>query len=189
MPVLLGNMKRPKPVTSCTNCAGPGFIIELTNANCGRMVSGKRCDGTNQRAIGESWKECLTCEAFGYVGAAQCSVCDGFGWVCVGAIPPFEPSSGIISGGALTVAQFTVTLRYQSGEEIKKGDRVLFHCGPAEIELVACAPDDPATTWYVEQFGGGVLIREPNDPNLTFVSVDRLPAHEDLEFVSRAESQ
>ncbi len=89
----------------------------------------------------------------------------------------------------MTVAQFTVTLRYQSGEEIKKGDRVLFHLRPAEIELVACAPDDPATTWYVEEFGGGVLIREPNDPNLTFVIADQLPEYQDLEFVSRAGSQ
>ena len=84
---LLGNMKRPEPVTSCTNCGGPGFIIELTDANCGRMVSGKRCFGTNRRAIGDSWKECLTCAAFGYVGAAQCSVCDGFGWVYAEAVP------------------------------------------------------------------------------------------------------
>lgn len=182
-------MKRPKPVTSCTNCGGPGFNIKLTNANCERVVGGKRCNGTNQRAIGDSWKECLTCAAFGYVGAAQCSVCDGFGWVCVEAVPQFEPSNGIISGGALTVAQFTVTLRYQSGEEINKGDRVLFHRGPAEIELVAGAPNDPATTWYIEEFGGGVLIREPNDPNLTFVSAHQLPEYEDLEFVSRAESR
>ena len=89
----------------------------------------------------------------------------------------------------MTVTQFTATLRYQSGEEIKEGDCVLFHRRPAEIELVACAPDDPATAWYVEEFGGGVLIREPNDPNLTFVSADQLPDYQDLEFVSRAESQ
>ncbi len=88
----------------------------------------------------------------------------------------------------MTVAQLTVTLRYQSGEDIRKGDCVLFHLRPAEIELVACAPDDPATTWYAEEFGGGVLIREPNDPNLTFVSADQLPEYQDLEFVSRAES-
>ena len=88
----------------------------------------------------------------------------------------------------MTVAQFTVTLRYQSGEDIKKGDCVLFHRRPAEIELVSCAPDDPATTWYVEEFGSGVLIREPNDPNLTFVFADQLPEYQDLEFVSRAES-
>jgi hypothetical protein len=93
------------------------------------------------------------------------------------------------SQGSLTFAQFAVTLRYQSGEEIKKGDRVLFHRGPAEIELVAITPDDPVSTWYVEEFGGGVLIREPNDPNPTFVPTEQLPDCEDLEFVSRAESQ
>jgi hypothetical protein len=81
-----------------------------------------------------------------------------------------------------------MTLKYQSGEEIRKGDRVLFHLGPAEVELVADTPDDAASAWYVQEFGGGVLIREPNDPNPTFVSADQLPDYEDLEFVSRAES-
>jgi len=82
-----------------------------------------------------------------------------------------------------------MTLRYQSGEEIKKGDRVLFHREPAEVELVASDPDDPVTTWYVEEYGGGVLIREPKDPNPTFITADQLPEYEDLEFVSRAEVQ
>ena len=92
--------------------------------------------------------------------------------------------------GASSEEKFdSMTLRYQSGEEIRKGDRVLFHRGPAEIELVACAPDDPVTAWYVEEFGGGVLVREPNDPNPTFIPTDQLPEYEDLEFVSRAESQ
>lgn len=80
-------------------------------------------------------------------------------------------------------------LRYQSGEEIRKGDRVLFHRGPAEIELVASTPDDPVTAWYVEEFGGGVLVRESNNPNPTFIPTDQLPEYEDLEFVSRAEPQ
>jgi hypothetical protein len=30
-----------------------------------------------------------------------------------------------------------IVLRYRSGEQIKRGDRVLFHGNPAEIELVA----------------------------------------------------
>ena len=83
-----------------------------------------------------------------------------------------------------------MTLRYQSGEEIRKGDRLLFHRGVAEIEVVACAcDDDPATAWHVEEFGGGVLVREPNDPNPTFIPTDQLPEYEDLEFVSRAEPE
>jgi hypothetical protein len=45
---------------------------------------------------------------------------------------------------------------YQSGEEIRKGDRVLFHAEPGEIEFVADAIiGDPETEWYVEQYGGG----------------------------------
>jgi len=78
--------KRPRPVTVCTDCGAPGYDVKLSTGSCGRMVRGKRCNGTNQRAIGDSWKECLTCAPFGYVGPAQCSVCDGFGWVCAEAL-------------------------------------------------------------------------------------------------------
>jgi hypothetical protein len=82
-----------------------------------------------------------------------------------------------------------VILRYRSGEEIKKGDRVIFHRGPAEIELVASDPDDPETTWHMQEYGGGVLIREPRDPNPTFIPTDQIEEYEDLEFVSRAKAQ
>ena len=51
---------------------------------------------------------------------------------------------------------------YQSGEEIKKGDHVLFHGEPGEIEFVADALiGDPAMDWYVEEHGGGVMVIEP----------------------------
>ena len=80
-------------------------------------------------------------------------------------------------------------LRYRSGEEIKKGDRVLFHREPAEIELVASNPDDPETRWHMQEFGGGVLIREPREPNPTFIQADSISEYEDLEFVSRDEMQ
>ena len=48
-------------------------------------------------------------------------------------------------------------LEYLSGEEILKGDRVLFHGNPAEIELVAVDPNDPEHVWHVREFGGRVL--------------------------------
>jgi hypothetical protein len=41
-------------------------------------------------------------------------------------------------------------LKYRSGEEIKKGDRVLFHGNPAEIELVAFDPNDSKHAWHVQ---------------------------------------
>jgi hypothetical protein len=79
-----------------------------------------------------------------------------------------------------------LTLKYQSGEEIKKGDRVLFHGVPGEIELVAFDSEDPETKWYMEEFGGGVRIKEPVSGR-TFIHADSIPEYEDLEFVSRAD--
>lgn len=55
-----------------------------------------------------------------------------------------------------------MSLFYQTGEEIQKGDRVVFHGEPGEIEFVA----DPASPnsevdWYIEEYGGGVMVLEP----------------------------
>ena len=83
----------------------------------------------------------------------------------------------------------TMVLKYRSGEEIKKADRVLFHGNPAEIELVASnITGDPATDWYIEEFGGGVMVSEPKVFGRAFVSADQIADEEDLEFVSRAHS-
>jgi hypothetical protein len=79
----------------------------------------------------------------------------------------------------------TLILRYQSGEEIKRGDHVLFHGNPAEVELVACDPNDPEAAWYIKEFGGGVLILDPTVSGRTFISKADLGEYEDLEFVSR----
>ena len=76
-------------------------------------------------------------------------------------------------------------LHYQSGVEIKKGDKVLYAEGlHGEIEFVADpSVDDPATAWYVKEFGGGVMILEPLVHGSVFSSN---PGEDDeLEFVSR----
>jgi len=80
-----------------------------------------------------------------------------------------------------------VVLKYHTGEEIKKGDHVRYHKNPATIELVATDPGDPETDWYVEEFGGGVMILDPMVSGHTFVGADEIHDDEDLEFVSRAE--
>lgn len=77
-------------------------------------------------------------------------------------------------------------LKYRSGEEIRKGDRVMFHGVLGEIDLVASDPDDPDASWYIEEFGGGVGIKELI-AGRTFISADQIDECEDLEFVSRAE--
>jgi hypothetical protein len=77
-------------------------------------------------------------------------------------------------------------LKYRSGEELRKGDRVLFHGNPAEVELVAVDPDEAEDAWFVQERGGGVMILEPMLSGRTFIATDQLSDYEDLEFVSRA---
>jgi hypothetical protein len=77
---------------------------------------------------------------------------------------------------------------YQSGEEIKKGDRVLFHGEPGEIEFVAdVLIGDPAMDWYVKEHGGGVMVIEPQYFGQAFLTETQ--TEDDLVFVSRAEDR
>lgn len=76
-------------------------------------------------------------------------------------------------------------LRYLTGEEICQGDRVRFHGHPAEIDFSASDLNDPAHTWFVQQYGGGVMIRDPSVSGCTFVPFDQHKHYEDLEFVAR----
>lgn len=80
-----------------------------------------------------------------------------------------------------------LALKYRSGEEIRKGDRVRFHGNPAEIALVSCDPNDPdpEVSWHLKEFGGGVLILDPLVSGRTFIPPGQLEEYEDLEFVSR----
>jgi hypothetical protein len=81
-------------------------------------------------------------------------------------------------------------LKYRSGEEIRKGDRVLFHGNAAEIELVALDPNDPdpEIAWHIKESGGGVMILDPAVSGRTFIEKDSLEDYEDLEFVSRVQT-
>jgi hypothetical protein len=76
-------------------------------------------------------------------------------------------------------------LFYLSGEEIRKGDKILLSGHPGEIELVAVNPDDPEEAWYIREFGGGVMILEATMGRV-FIDAAGVTDDEDLEFVSRA---
>jgi hypothetical protein len=80
----------------------------------------------------------------------------------------------------------TVTVKYRSGEDIRKGDQVLFHGQPAEVEFVASDPSDPAHAWYIKEYGECVMILDPMVSGNTLIPRDQIPEYEDLEFVSRA---
>lgn len=76
--------------------------------------------------------------------------------------------------------------KYQSGEEIRKGDHVLFHGQPGEIEFVVDRyVGDPATDWYIENEGPGVMVIEPKVFGRAYIQ--RTEKSEDLVFVSRVE--
>ena len=79
-----------------------------------------------------------------------------------------------------------MVLKYRSGEEIQKGDRVLFHRGPGQIELVAVElTGHPENDWHIREHGGGIMILE-DILRRTFIHADQISDCEDLEFVSRA---
>jgi len=82
---------------------------------------------------------------------------------------------------------YPLVLRYRSGEEVRKGDRVLFCGNPAEGEFAACDPNDPdpAFAWHMQDSGGGVMILDPMVSGRTFIPHDFLDNEEDLEFVAR----
>ena len=77
-----------------------------------------------------------------------------------------------------------MALTYMTGQEIKKGDHVMFHGEPGEIELVADPSiPDPETDWFVREYGGGVMILEPRYFGRAFCADPS--THCDLEFVAR----
>jgi hypothetical protein len=79
-------------------------------------------------------------------------------------------------------------MKYQSGEEIRKGDKVQFHGEAGEIEfIVEELTGDPATDWYVKEHGPGVMIVEPKFFGRVFIG-DTEDA-EDLILVSRIDGK
>jgi hypothetical protein len=71
---------------------------------------------------------------------------------------------------------------YSSGEEIRKGDRVLLHGEPGEIELVADPAESP-DDWLVKEQGGGIMVLELKVFGRLFISEPQ--TDERLTFVSR----
>ena len=76
-----------------------------------------------------------------------------------------------------------MTLKYQSGEAIQKGDHIRYHGEIGVVEFVAeRITGDAALDWYVQEFGSGVMLLV-NPFGRVFIS--DLPNDEDLAFVAR----
>jgi hypothetical protein len=106
-------------------------------------------------------------------------------WQLGRAVPTQSTPSADCSGPLCGNPEINAQLKYRSGEEILKGDRVLFHGSPAVVELVAVDPNDPEHVWYVSRFGGGVLVNDPKVSGRTFISCHQLAEYAGLQFISR----
>ena len=76
-----------------------------------------------------------------------------------------------------------MTLKYQTGEAIQKGDHIRYHGEIGVVEFVAeRITGDTALNWYVQEFGGGaMLVVAP----FGRVFISDLANDEDLELVAR----
>ena len=75
-------------------------------------------------------------------------------------------------------------MKYQSGEEIRERDKVLFHGEPGEIEFIVDAiSGDPGMDWFMKEFGPGVMVAEAK-AGRTFLT--ETEDAEDLVLVSRS---
>ena len=75
--------------------------------------------------------------------------------------------------------------RYQSGEEVRVGDKITFHGEPGEVEFVVTEKTgDPAMDWYIQEYpGGGIMIKAKNFGSTFMTETDE---EEDLILVSRS---
>ena len=77
-------------------------------------------------------------------------------------------------------------MKYRSGEDVRKGDKVLFHGEAGEIEFVAEGPvGDPAIDWNVKHNGPGVMLLEPKFFGRVYVRDSETST--ELVFISRCQ--
>ena len=75
-------------------------------------------------------------------------------------------------------------MKYRSGEDVRKGDKVLFHGEEGEVEFVAEGPvGNPAIDWNVKHNGPGVMILEPKFFGRVYICESE--TSKELVFVSR----
>lgn len=73
---------------------------------------------------------------------------------------------------------------YETGEEIKSGDRITFHGEQGRVEfVVAESVGDQALDWYLDQYPGGGLMVKAEGFGDVFLTGGEL--YEDLKFIGR----
>lgn len=81
------------------------------------------------------------------------------------------------------------TFRYQSGEEIKAGDRILYGGKPGEVEfVVTAATGEPSRNWFLEEHPEGGIMLMTGTFGSVAISGDQIADDEDLELVARGDA-
>jgi hypothetical protein len=76
-----------------------------------------------------------------------------------------------------------MTLKYQTGEAIQKGDHIRYHGETGVVEFVAeSISGDAALDWYVQEFGGGAMVVVAAFGRVFISDLDN---DEDLELIAR----
>lgn len=74
--------------------------------------------------------------------------------------------------------------KYLSGEEVRTGDRVLFHGGPGQVEFVVTGlTGDAGRDWYVQEHPDGGVMITAEEFGRVFLPTDSID--ERLSLVSR----
>jgi hypothetical protein len=76
------------------------------------------------------------------------------------------------------------SLKYESGEEVSTGDRILYHGERGHVEAVVLEKGGEHS-WYLEQSSGGGMAISAEGMGAVFIPADFVAGDEDLEFVAR----
>ena len=73
---------------------------------------------------------------------------------------------------------------YKSGDEIRAGDRILYHEQPGKVEfIIAAKSGDPVLDWYLDQYPGGGFMITAVSFGPVFLTANDID--EDLQLISR----
>jgi hypothetical protein len=78
------------------------------------------------------------------------------------------------------------SLRYDTGNEVRPGDRIRYQGQPGVVNFVALEKTgDPSIDWYIDEFRGGGFMIDANAFGHVFVSSRDIRDH--VEFIGRAD--
>jgi hypothetical protein len=80
-----------------------------------------------------------------------------------------------------------MSIFYQSGEQVRTGDKIVYGGSPGQVEYVVEVPTgDPAMDWHLTHSPNGGIMLKTIAMGFVFLPDDQVADDEDLDFVSRS---